>query len=240
MKRSICMSILALHLAFAGTRTELDLGESYNFAERDILELINEHIAKNKESLDKKGEILRQKGIENAKNFKPKGLEPLEPAMQDRTFYPNLEYTLENDIIGADGKIIYKKGLKFNPADYIKISYAMVVIDGTNEAEIEWFEKSGFANSIAYRLLLSNGSYYELNKRLGQNVFYLMPKIREKFKIQKTPSIIQQVGNQIEVKELCLPCKNEDTINLDENSTKANFADLNSSINSNIQARNKK
>lgn len=239
MKRSICMSILALHLAFAGTRVELNLGESYDFAERDILELINEYIIKNKESLDKKGEALRQKGIENAKNFKPKGLEPLEPAMQDRTFYPNLEYTLENDIIGADGKIIYKKGLRFNPADYIKISYAMIVIDGTNEAEIEWFEKSGFANNIAYRLLLSNGSYYELNKRLGQNVFYLMPKIREKFNIQKTPSIIKQVGNQIEVKEICLPCKNKDLIKLDENLINTKFTDINTSINLNTQTRNK-
>lgn len=209
MKRTICASLILCSFALAGTRTELQLGQSYDFAERDILELINEHIRKNKDSFGKKAQEMSEKGKENAKNYKPKDLKPLEPATEDRVFYPNLTYTLNEDIKGADGKIIYQKGYTFNPADYARISYAMVVIDGTNRAEVEWFKASGYANSIAYRLLLSNGSYYDLNQELKQNVFYLVPQIRERFNIQKTPSIIKQVGNAIEVREICLSCQEQ-------------------------------
>lgn len=211
MSKSIYISLMLCSFALAGTRIELQLGQSYDFAEKDILELINEHISKNKEHFNQKAQEMSEKGKENIKNYKPKDLKTLEPATEDKIFYPNLTYTLNEDIKGADGKVIYKKGYSFNPADYVKISYAMIVIDGTNRAEVEWFKTSGYANSIAYRLLLSDGSYYDLNQELKQAVFYLMPQIRERFNIQKTPSIIKQVGNAIQVQEICLSCQEQNT-----------------------------
>ena len=209
MKKSICVSLVALSLLFADNRVELNLGQSYDFAERDIIELIHEHIAKNKDEINARADKEREKAKEKIKNFQPKGLVPLQPATQDRVFYPDLQYTLQADIVDNNGKVLYKKGYTFNPADYVKLHYAMIVIDGKSKREIEWLKKSDYLNSIAYRILLSDGSYYEMMKELGQEVFYLMPEIRKKFQVQKTPSIIKQVGNKIEVKELCLPCIKE-------------------------------
>lgn len=216
MKRAILVIFFALILLVANDKIELNLGQTYEFAERDMIELIYEHIDKNKDEINARLDRERDKSKEKIKNFKPKGLKPLEPAMQDNTFYPPLEYTLKNDIVGADGRVIYKKGYTFNPADYVKIHYAMIVIDGTNESEIEWLKKSDYLNSIAYRILLSDGNYYEMMKELKQEIFYLMPEIRTKFQIQKTPSIIKQVGNKIEVKEICLSCIKEQNITKDK------------------------
>lgn len=216
MKRTILISFLTLNLLVANNKIELNLGQTYEFAERDMIELIYEHIDKNKDEINARLDSERDKSKEKIKNFKPKGLKPLEPAMQDNTFYPPLEYTLKNDIVGADGRVIYKKGYTFNPADYVKIHYAMIVIDGTNESEIEWLKKSDYLNSIAYRILLSDGNYYEMMKEFKQEIFYLMPEIRTKFQIQKTPSIIKQVGNKIEVKEICLSCIKEQNITKDK------------------------
>lgn len=209
MRKVICISLFALNLLVADNRVELHLGQTYDFAERDIIELIHEHIDKNKDEISARLDSERDINKEKVKNFKPKGLLPLEPATQDRVFYPPLEYTLQKDIVGADGKVLYKKGLTFNPADYVKLHYAMVVIDATNKREVEWLKKSDYLNSIAYRILLSDGSYYEMMNELHREVFYLMPEIRKKFQIQKTPSIIKQVENKIEVKEICLSCIKE-------------------------------
>lgn len=209
MKRIIFVSLFALNLLIADNRVELNLGQTYDFAEKDIIELIHEYIIKNKDEINARLDNERDKNKEKVKNFKPKGLLPLEPATQDRVFYPPLEYTLKEDIVGADGRVIYKKGFSFNPADYVKIHYAMVVIDATNQREIEWLKQSGYLNSIAYRILLSDGNYYDMMKELKQEVFYLMPEIRKKFQIQKTPSIIKQIENKIEVKEICLSCIKE-------------------------------
>lgn len=209
MKKVVFISLFALNLLIADNRVELILGQSYDFAEKDIIELIHEHINKNKDEINARLDSERDKSKERIKNFKPKGLIPLESATQDRVFYPPLEYTLKEDIVGADGRVIYKKGYSFNPADYVKLHYAMVVIDATNKREVEWLKQSGYLNSIAYRILLSDGSYHDMINELEQEVFYLMPEIRKKFQIQKTPSIIKQIENKIEVKEICLSCIKE-------------------------------
>lgn len=197
---------LALNQLYAGVAKEMILGKTQDFAERDILELMQEHISKNKAQIEQKSNLLRDKAKEDVKNYKPDGLVPLEPALEDRVFYPDLTYVLDQDIKDHNGKILYKKGFKFNPANYVKMSYALVIIDGKNKKEVQWFKDSGFANQLTYRLLLSDGSFYELNKELKQEVFYLMPEIRKRFQIQRTPSIVKQIGNKIEVKELCISC----------------------------------
>ncbi|WP_270985439.1 chromosome segregation protein ParM [Campylobacter helveticus] len=234
MKALFIATILLSNLLYASSINELNLGEVKPFAERDMLELIKEHIAKNKDEIEARANKLREQAKENVIHYKPKGLTPLKPALEDRVFYPDLTYTLNEDIKDTNGRVLYKKGFSFNPANYVKISYALVVIDGTNKKEIEWFKTSGYANTLTHKLLLSNGSFYELNKELKQEVFYLMPQIKDKFKIEKTPSIVIQEGNKIKVSEICLPCKEQNiTINesLENNLSKSLNTDLNSSLN---------
>lgn len=225
MKLLPITTLIFSSLLYAGSIKELTLGEVKEFAERDMLELIQEHMVKNKDEIEARANQFREQSKENVKNYKPKGLTPLTPATEDRAFYPDLTYTLNEDIKDASGRVLYKKGFSFNPADYVKLSYALVVIDGTNRKEVEWFKQSGFANALTHRLLLSNGSFYELNKELKQEVFYLMPKIKEKFNITKTPSLITQVDNKIKVEEICLPCKEQNLSKIKDknlNTLKAN------------------
>lgn len=209
MKKILFGSLLCYCSMLASN--ELFLGQTKDFAEKDMLILFKEHLVNNKDEIQKRTNLAREQMKEKAKNYKPKGLIPLKPALEDRTFYPDLTYTLKEDIKDQNGKIIYAKGLKFNPAQYVKISYAIVVIDGTNPREIKWYKNSDF-DSIAYRLLLSDGNYYELMQDIKKPVFYLVPQIREALKIEKTPSIIKQVGQKIQVQEICLPCLNENNL----------------------------
>lgn len=225
----IFASFILSTLLYAGNTKELSLGEVKPFAERDMIELIQEHMVKNKDEIEARANKLREQAKENVIQYKPKGLTPLTPALEDRVFYPDLTYTLNEDIKDINGKVLYKKGFSFNPANYVKISYALVVIDGTNRKEVEWFKQSGFANKLTHKLLLSNGSFYELNKELKQEVFYLMPQIKDKFKIEKTPSIITQESNKIKVSEICLPC-------IEQNATKTNNENLENNLSKNLNA----
>ena len=206
MRILILIMFLVFNQLYAGVSKEMVLGKTSDFAERDMLELIQEHIQKNKAQIEQKSNSIRDKAKEDVKNYKPNGLVPLESALEDRVFYPDLTYILDKDIKDHNGKVLYKKGFKFNPADYVKMSYALIIINGDNKNEVEWFKTSAFANKLTYRLLLSSGSFYELNKELKQEVYYLMPEIRTRFQIQRTPSIVKQIGNKIEVKEFCITC----------------------------------
>lgn len=152
---------------------------------------------------------MRDTAKNRIKNYKPEGIKPLTPAKKNRVFYPDLTYTLDRDITDAEGKIIYPKGFTFNPLKYAHLSYGIVVINGKNPTEVEWFKNSKYANTIAYRLLITDGNYYKLTKELNQNVYYCMPQIQERFQLKHTPSIIIQKGDKMEVREICLGSNKE-------------------------------
>ena len=166
-------------------------------------------LEKNKEIIEKRANIAREQARENIKNYKPKGLIQLTPATKNREFSPDLTYTLKQDIKDIKGNIIYPQGFTFNPAKYARISYGIVVINANNPKEIEWLEKSSFLNTIAYRIFLSDGNYYEMIKKYKQEFFYLLPEITERFALKHTPSIIQQQGDKIIVNEICLECRKD-------------------------------
>ena len=84
----------------------LHLGDVYEFAEKNALLLIKEHLEKNKEIIEKRANIAREQARENIKNYKPKGLIQLTPATKNREFSPDLTYTLKQDIKDIKGNII--------------------------------------------------------------------------------------------------------------------------------------
>ena len=205
-----CFVALLLSSIFADSKESniLHLGEVYEFAEKNALVLIQEHLIKNKDVLEKKANLAREQGKENIKNYKPKGLIPLTSATKDREFSPDLTYTLTQNIKDIKGNIIYPQGYTFNPAKYARISYGIVVINANNPKEIEWLENGGFLNTIAYRIFLSDGNYYAMIQKYKQEFFYLLPEITQRFSLKHTPSLIKQEGDKILVKEICLECKN--------------------------------
>ena len=184
-------------------------GETFDFAENDMIEEIKKQIENNKPQIEEKIEEYKKTAKEKANNYKPVDLKELTPSIKNNTFYPDMTYTNPNDIYDNKGNIIYPKGFKFNPLDYQTIHYQMIVINGNSKEEIEWLIKNNYLDNIKYMILLSDGNYKEVGEKLNQPVFYAMPKITEKFNIQHTPSIITQIGNKMEVKEICLSCKKE-------------------------------
>jgi len=208
--RKIALSIIAsMMMLYASSNNELFIGDTHEFAEKDMLEAIQQHIEENKPQIMQRVEEEKEKAKEKIKNYQPKGLIALEPAQKDRVFYPDMSYTLDKDIADAEGKIIYPKGFTFNPLEYTKLNYGIIVINGKNRKEVEWFKNSKYANTIAYRLFITDGSYYDLIKELNQQVFYCLPEITQRFKLEHTPSIVVQNGNKMEISEVCLSCKSK-------------------------------
>jgi len=202
--------IASFEMAFANDEHSVSVGQTYEFGEADMLDAINDHLVNNKDKIAQKVNIEQEKMKEKAKNFKPDGMLTLSPADRNNTFSPDMTYTLDQDIADAEGRVIYPQGFSFNPLKYQKLSYGMVVIDGSNKDEVEWFKKSGYANTIAYRVLLSDGNYYDVSKELNQQVYYCLPQITKRFQLNHTPSIVTQKGDAMEVKEICIKNCKED------------------------------
>lgn len=193
---------LITQLLFAETFV-LSEGKTYEFAEKNAIEDIQEHIQKNKDNIEKKIEQLNIEQKQKSKEWKPEQ-KKLSAAVKDKTFYPDITYIVPKDIKDSHGRVMYAKGFKFNPADYVYMQQEIVIIDADNKIELEWATKNSYLDSAKYMLLLSNGNAFKISEEFKKPAYYLTKDIANKFKIEKTPSIIRQVGNQIEAREICL------------------------------------
>jgi conjugal transfer pilus assembly protein TraW len=188
-------------------------GETYPFAEQDLFEAIQKHIEINKEQIEARLKSEQAKAREKINSYKPKDLTSYLPrAKEHRTFYPDLTYAVPEDIKDARGIVIYPKGYKFNPIDYVWLKTSYVVIDATDREQIEWLKQSGYLNKPQYQIWLSNGSWSETASDLNQSVYYVNQAITDRFKLERVPSVIRQTTDRktnyavIEIKEICVDC----------------------------------
>lgn len=205
----IIFFLLPIFLFSSTLMKKYETGETFEFAEKDMLEEIKNHIENNRTEIEAKLDEYKKTAKEKVKNYKPTDLKKLTPAIKNNIFYPDMTYTNPDNIYDNKGDIIYPKGFQFNPLDYQTIPYQMIVIDGSSKQELDWLVTNNYTDNMKYMILLSDGNYQEVGEKLKQPVFYAIPKITEKFNLEHTPSIITQIGNKMEVKEICLSCKDE-------------------------------
>ena len=137
--------------------------------------------------------------------FRPKELHSLPIAKADKVFQVNMTYTLENNIPDGKGGKLYPKGYAFNPLEYVRLTSVLVVIDGGDKRQVDWFKRSPYAGDYHARLLLSGGDYYDLTKELDRPVFYLMDDVAKRLQLAAVPSVVRQSGKKLEVTEVLIP-----------------------------------
>jgi len=145
---------------------------------------------------------LHKKGyLKEAQQYQPDNLQQLPRAQRDRSFAVDMTYTLERDIAGDDGKILYPKGYRFNPLDYMNFTIGLVVIDGADLDQVNWFKQSPYASNHKMKLLLSGGYAQKLVPELNRPVFYLDKEVAGRFQLAAVPCVVVQRDKHIQVTE---------------------------------------
>lgn len=177
------------------------VGETYPVKESDIVEEIRKKAPRIKDNAL----------LQRLKTYKPASLHALPPATTDRTFLVDMSYTLDRDLVDADGRIIYPRGYTFNPLDYISFSGGLVVIDGEDTSQVKWFHASPYFENQRARLLLSGGHAAELIETLKRPVFYLTDDIAGRLKLRAAPSVVIQKEGKLQVREFHVPMEGPET-----------------------------
>ncbi len=136
------------------------------------------------------------------KMYQPANLHTLPHVTTDRTFLVNMNYTVTQDVVDGEGTILYPRGFTFNPLDYLRFPGGLVVIDGTDPLHIKWFQNTDYAKNHQARLLLSDGSAYELSRQLKRSVFYLTSDIAKRLQLAAVPSVVVQEDRNVRVHEI--------------------------------------
>ncbi len=206
MPRTIT-TILAISLAAlvkfsvpAGGKDLGTYGAVYPIAEPDALHELKAKAAK----VDWAKMYSRDRMAGKIREYRPKDLRKLPVARHDRAFLVDMTYTLDRDIPDGKGGILYQKGDTFNPLDYIGFNRALVIIDGSDRRQVEWFQRSPWRKDMNAMLLLTGGSWYKTGESLKRPVFYADRLMVTRLKLQAVPSVAVRTGRFMEVREYAI------------------------------------
>ncbi|SHO52064.1 conjugal transfer pilus assembly protein TraW [Desulfopila aestuarii DSM 18488] len=178
------------------------VGDVYPVAEADVREELKLRVQDGWEQdgwEQKKDEY--QKTVDT---YQPVDLYQLPRAKQDRTFLVDMSYTLDRDLRDREGRVLYPRGYTFNPLDYMRLSIGLVVIDGSDPAQVKWFRESPYSEDHRVKLLISGGYAHELITALKRAVFYLGKDVAERLQLAAVPCVAIQRGGQMQVTEFLI------------------------------------
>jgi len=116
-----------------------------------------------------------------------------------------MTYTLQMDVPDGKGGVLYPKGYTFNPLDYITFARTLVVINGSDPEQVKWFAASEYRGRIDVMLLLTEGPYRSLGKKLDSPMFYADSLLIERLRLAAVPSTVRQEGKVMVVHEYGIP-----------------------------------
>lgn len=206
-KLILSISLSASMLCAANVREVMNIGNVYDFAEIDGLDGIQLWLDKNKDYMESKIQEWRDFIDERWRNVRPGDANPEAPTLpsadKNNIKYVDLTFELNEDLKDQYGNVLYLKGTRINPADYMMLPFRYIVINAEREEELEWLESSeAMKNIVSHRVVLADGIWHKVSKRLNRPIFYMDVGFQNTFQITKTPSIISQVGNVIEIEEV--------------------------------------
>jgi|GEM_PF-1660126 len=132
-------------------------------------------------------------------------------ATKDRVFSFKPEIEVEEDIIGAKGKPIAKKGQKLNLLDSVQGRFFLIVFDATDHKQIKMAKqwKNEVQNKKRVKLIASymdssgNGwsEKERMEQELGDRIYFLNSNLVDAFNIEHVPSIIYAENKRVIVHE---------------------------------------
>ena len=121
-------------------------------------------------------------------------------AEKERVRYVDPSVAVRNPLYDHTGEIISPAGT-VNPFDYVSLSKSILVL---REDQIETaLEEIGKKRGDPI-LILTDGNIQSASSLAGQPVYKANPFILKRLKIEKIPSLVEQVGRKFRVKEVVL------------------------------------
>jgi len=192
--KTLCIVVIMLVATAAHAKVLGSVGATYAIAEKDALVEIEQKA----KGIDW-SKVVTRKSIEEYDG--PSDRTSLPRATRDRSFPVDMTYTLVTDLPDGKGGVLYPKGYTFNPLDYVTFARTIVVINGNDPEQVKWFAASDYRKRIDVMLLLTEGHYRSLGKKLDVPLFYADSMLIERLQLTVVPSVVRQEGKVMVVHE---------------------------------------
>lgn len=179
------------------------IGKTYDIAERDLIEAMKDKLRQ----MEKTGELAKKQdeyknsvmsGIEH-----PRPIPGIQATETANTHYYDPSIVTDKDIADATGKILYPRGTRVNPLDYIGWNKYLLFVDGRDQKQLDLTKKITAASDRPVKLVLVAGEPLNLMRKWKKQMYYDQGGIlTRRFAITRVPAMVRQEGRRLRIDEL--------------------------------------
>jgi conjugal transfer pilus assembly protein TraW len=146
-------------------------------------------------------EQARERGIATVKNPPPvAGLHATETA---RTFYFDPSFTLDRNILGPRGELLFAAGTRKNPLEVVSLSRHLLLFDGRDVRQVGRARQLIAFYQGRVKPILVGGSYLDLMKSWRMPVYFdQQGLLTRRLGITQVPALVSQEGMRLRIDEL--------------------------------------
>ena len=210
MKRCIVSAplVLGLMLGAADGARAMDLGvigPTYEISEPHLLQMIEQRL-REKERSGELGRLeaeARERGIATVKNPPPvAGLRATEAV---RTFYFDPSFTLDRNVLGPQGELLFAAGTRKNPLEVVSLSRHLLFFDARDPRQVGRARQLITLYQGRVKPILVGGSYLDLMQSWHVPVYYdQQGLLTRRLGITQVPALVSQDGLRLRIDELAV------------------------------------
>jgi conjugal transfer pilus assembly protein TraW len=209
MKRCIVSAPLVLGLILGATGARaMDLGvigPTYEISEPHLLQMIEQRL-RAKERSGELGRLeaqVRERGIATVKNPPPvTGLRATETV---RTFYFDPSFTLDRNILGPQGELLFAAGTRKNPLEVVSLSRHLLFFDARDPRQVGRARQLIALYQGRVKPILVGGAYLDLMQSWHLPVYYdQQGLLTRRLGITQVPALVSQDGLRLRIDELAV------------------------------------
>ena len=127
-------------------------------------------------------------------------------ATASRAFSVDPTVQFDKDVKREDGQtVVIKAGTVVNPLTQVTLRQRFIVIDGRNREQVAFAKQQVQQYGAAsVKVMLTAGDFDAVSKRIQDRVYWVLPEIVTRFKLEHVPSVITQNGPMLKVEEFAL------------------------------------
>lgn len=199
---------LALALPTCGLRAaDLGtLGPTYGIAEPHLLELIAQRLRDKQRSgeLQRLMQEAQARGVESVKS--PAPVAGLRTTRTARSYYVDPSFTLERNIVDAEGRLLFPAGTRKNPLEVVSMSKRLLFFDARDRRQVAQARELIARYDGKVKPILTAGSYLELMKTWQMPVYFdQQGTLTRRLGIGQVPALVSQEGLKLRIDEMALP-----------------------------------
>jgi conjugal transfer pilus assembly protein TraW len=178
------------------------VGKTYPILEPDMIEWIKAKA----DIMIKNGQWqqIQNQAIVKVKNQinNPAPVTDITDSTDDKTWYYKPMIQLKANLTDTRGHVIAKAGL-YNALRYKPFDTQLLFINGNNKKQINWAVDHARNDGIKTKIVLTQGSFINLDKQYKIWFFYDQSgKYTKKLNIHHVPAIVTQDGEQLKIAEI--------------------------------------